>query len=266
MGIKISQLPVIATPALGDIFPVVQSGVTYQESFTQLSSLFATAGANSNITSLTGLTGVIQAPTRINDANSNAILSFEARPNAENYISFINNVSGTPPSIFSSGTDADIDLVLMSKGNSAVIFSAASTTPFIIFSGTGLQHTSNFVFSDTNNLRTITFPDASGTVYLSNKANGTEASNAVTASGTSGIITTSSLTLAGASNYAITWTNTFITTSSIILLTIMGGTNTTENITLKATAGSGTSTLTIYNTSAATALNGTILIGYMVIP
>jgi hypothetical protein len=97
------------------------------------------------------------------------------------------------------------------------------------------------------------------------KANGTEASNAVTASGNAGVITTSVLTTAGGASYAITWTNTLITSTSVILLTIMGGTNTTENITLKSTAGSGTSTLTIYNNTAATALNGTILIGYSVL-
>jgi hypothetical protein len=97
------------------------------------------------------------------------------------------------------------------------------------------------------------------------KANGTEAANAVTASGMSGVITTSSLTTAGGSSYAITWTNTYIATTNVVLLTLMGGTNTTENITLKATAGSGTSTLTIYNNTAATALNGTILIGYTIL-
>jgi hypothetical protein len=97
------------------------------------------------------------------------------------------------------------------------------------------------------------------------KANGVEAANAVTASGNAGVITTSSLSTAGGGSYAITWTNTLITTTSSILLTIMGGTNTTENITLKATAGSGTSTLTIYNNTAATALNGTIFIGYAVL-
>jgi len=56
MGVKISNLPIIVTPALSDVFPVVQGGVTYKESCTQLSSLFATAGANVNITSLAGLT------------------------------------------------------------------------------------------------------------------------------------------------------------------------------------------------------------------
>lgn len=56
MGIKISALPAIVTPALSDSFPVVQSGVTYRETCTQLASLFATSGANTNITSLGGLT------------------------------------------------------------------------------------------------------------------------------------------------------------------------------------------------------------------
>ena len=67
MGVKISNLPVIVTPALSDIFPVVQGGVTYKETLTQLSSLFALAGANANITSLTGLTGGIVG-TATNDS------------------------------------------------------------------------------------------------------------------------------------------------------------------------------------------------------
>jgi hypothetical protein len=98
------------------------------------------------------------------------------------------------------------------------------------------------------------------------KANGTEAANAVTASGNAGIITTSALTTAGAATYVITWTNTKITTTSVIGLTIMGGSNNaTNNITFTVTAGAGTSTLTIFNNTAATALNGTLLIGYTVL-
>jgi hypothetical protein len=97
------------------------------------------------------------------------------------------------------------------------------------------------------------------------KVNGTESSNAVTASGVAGLITTSSLTTAGGGSYAITWTNTVMTATSVVLLTIAGGTNTTENITLKIVPGSGSGTLTIYNNTAATALNGTIFISYLVI-
>ena len=44
MGIKISNLPGIVAPALSDDFPVVQSGVTYKESCTQLQSLLTGSG------------------------------------------------------------------------------------------------------------------------------------------------------------------------------------------------------------------------------
>ncbi len=141
-----------------------------------------------------------------------------------------------------------------------------STTPIKIFSGTTFQHITTISFANTAVSRDVGFPDMSGLVFLYSKANGTEAANAVTASGTAGVITTSALTTAGGASYAITWTNTFLTASSIIQLNIMGGTNTTNAVMLKSTAGAGVSTLTIYNLTAATALNGTILIGYTVIP
>jgi hypothetical protein len=74
MGVKISNLPNIVTPALSDVFPVVQSGITYKESFTQLTSLFATAGANTNITSIGGLStaGIIGTTTN-NNANAGSV-------------------------------------------------------------------------------------------------------------------------------------------------------------------------------------------------
>jgi hypothetical protein len=105
---------------------------------------------------------------------------------------------------------------------------------------------------------------AAGSAITMAKVNGTEAANAVTASGVAGLLTTSALTTAGAGNYAITWTNTFITATSSVLIMLAGGTNTTENITIKCAPGAGTATLTIYNNTAATALNGTILMSYLV--
>ena len=105
---------------------------------------------------------------------------------------------------------------------------------------------------------------ASGASIIANKVNGTEASNAVTASGMAGLLTTSSLSTAGGGSYAITWTNTFISSTSVVLVTIAGGTNTTENITIKVAPGSGSATMTIYNNTASTALNGTIFISYLV--
>ncbi len=97
------------------------------------------------------------------------------------------------------------------------------------------------------------------------KVNGTEAANAVTASGVAGLITTSALTTAGGASYAITWTNTVMTATSSVLLTLAGGTNTTKDITLEVVPGAGSATLTIYNNTAATALNGTVLVSYAVL-
>lgn len=96
------------------------------------------------------------------------------------------------------------------------------------------------------------------------KVSAAESANAVTASGQAGFITTSSLTAAGGATYAITWTNTHITATSVVMLSIQGGTNTTQNITFECVPGSGAATITIYNNTAATALNGTIIIGYAV--
>jgi hypothetical protein len=109
------------------------------------------------------------------------------------------------------------------------------------------------------------FSDTVGSVKDQTKANGTEAANAVTANGQAGVLTTSSLTTAGAGTYSITWTDSFIVAGSTILLQWMGGTNTVASFSMSATAGAGTSTLVIHNNTAATALNGTILIGYQVI-
>lgn len=147
---------------------------------------------------------------------------------------------------------------------------AATATPFttghlIASSGTaGLTVDSGIPTADVMQLNVSNTLVAPGRIIAA-KVNGTEAGNAVTASGMSGVITTSSLTTAGGGTYAITWTNTLISSTSTVLFSIQGGTNTTQNITFECIPGSGTATLTIYNNTAATALNGTIFIGYLVI-
>lgn len=258
MGIKISALPSIVAPATADVFPVVQSGVTYKETVAQLITLLSTS-----ITSLTGLTGVLQAPTAINDINGNHVLTFTSNPSANTYINITNNSAGNTPSITAGGV-TNVGLAIVANGTGVNTITSLNANPLTITSGSSV-HTTAFTFANTNNIRTVTFPDQDGTVYLSSKANGTEAANAVTTSGTAGVITTSSLTTGTGSAYAITWTNPFITTSSIILLSLMGGTNTKNTLEIKATAGSGTSTITITNNNGSS-LDGTVLIGYMVIP
>ncbi len=128
----------------------------------------------------------------------------------------------------------------------------------------GTLANSGILASNVMRLNTVNTMSGVGSIILP-KVNGVEAANAVTASGVAGLITTSALTTAGGAAYAITWTNTVLTATSAVFLSLEGGTNTTKNITLEVVRGAGTATLTIYNNTAATALNGTILIGYLVI-
>lgn len=133
-----------------------------------------------------------------------------------------------------------------------------------VFNGTSGQiKDGNILSSNLMQVNVVNTMTTGGSIVLL-KGTGTEAANAVTVNNQAGVITTSSLTTGGGSSYAITWTNSFIHANSTILLSLMGGTNTTTNITIQATAGPGTSTLTIFNNTAATALTGTIIIGFAV--
>jgi hypothetical protein len=95
---------------------------------------------------------------------------------------------------------------------------------------------------------------------------GTCSSNAVTISNMAGTITTESLSTAGGANQPITVTNTLVSSTSVVLVSIAGGTNTnTWNIQLKTIPGSGSFVTTIYNNTAATSLNGTIILKFLVV-
>jgi hypothetical protein len=99
------------------------------------------------------------------------------------------------------------------------------------------------------------------------KGTGTTSSFAVTINAQSGVITTEALTTAGGANQAIVLTNSAVVSTSVLLVTIMGGTNTaTFDISAKAVyTSAGVATITIYNNTAATALNGTLIIGFVVL-
>lgn len=146
----------------------------------------------------------------------------------------------------------------------------ATATPFVsgnfpAASGTGgLFVDSGAAPGSFANLTAANTFSGAGQIILA-KANGTEAANVVTASGNAGVITTSALTTAGGATYVITWTNTKITATSVVGLTIQGGSNNaTNNITFTCVPGAGSATLTIFNNTAATSLNGTLLLGYTV--
>lgn len=101
------------------------------------------------------------------------------------------------------------------------------------------------------------------------KGTGSVVTNAVTINHQAGVITTGALsTASGAAATAIALTNSFITTSSVILCQVMGGTNTTDGIDIIATpTGTGTANIVIFNNNVSgTALSGgTVIIGFVVL-
>jgi hypothetical protein len=243
------------------ITPTIANHIaTYTNTTGTLSEDAATAinGGNIQAGLSTGTAGFLAS---FSSTPSSGSLRVTAVANSGNTVTTISNVAMGQASIISIPDPAN------AVGRFLI---GATATPLVsgnfpIASGTGgLMIDSGAAPGSFANLTAANTFSGAGQIILA-KANGTEAANAVTASGNAGVITTSSLNTAGGGSYAITWTNTLITTSSVVLMTLMGGTNTTKNITIQATAGSGTSTLTIFNNTAATALNGTILIGYTIL-
>jgi len=239
------------------VIPTIANHIaTYINTEGGLSEDPATAISGGNIQA--GLSGTAGYLASFPATASRGSLRLTAVANTGNTVTVISNAAMGQASTISipdpAGATADFVLAPAALVNNNLI-KASGTVGLIVDAGIAAS-----AVMLNNAVNTLT---GSGQIILV-KASAAESGNAVTASGNAGVITTSSLTTAGGSSYAITWTNTLITSTSVILLTIMGGTNTTENITLKATSGSGTSTLTIYNNTAATALDGTILIGYAV--
>lgn len=242
----------------GDVvLPTVANRIAH---FTNTSGTLSSAAGNvtqpGNIAA--GLSGTPGTLASFPTTASKGSLVIAAVDNTGNTITTISNVAMGQASVISIPDPA------AATANFAVAPSALVSGNLVKASGTaGLLVDAGVLptaIMQNNATNTMT---SSGSIIF-NKVNGTEAANAVTASGVAGVITTSSLTTVGGSSYAITWTNTFITSTSVVLLTISGGTNTTENITLKVAPGSGSATLTIYNNTAATSLNGTILLSYLV--
>lgn len=79
-------------------------------------SVFAATGVNADITSMTGLTGALKAPTGVNDANSNQVVGFGSNSSAVNSITITNAATTTSPTISVSGSDSQIGLNITTKG------------------------------------------------------------------------------------------------------------------------------------------------------
>lgn len=127
---------------------------------------YATSGANSNITSMTGLTGYLQYPVGIKDTTGAIVATFTTNGvTPVNYIDLVNNPSGTAPGVRALGGDTNIDMATVSKGTGQnQAWSANITTPIAWKTGTTFQHTTNFAVANTAASRTVTLQDADGTL------------------------------------------------------------------------------------------------------
>lgn len=112
---------------------------------------FAASGANADITSMSALTGALQAPTQVNDSNGNEVVKFGSTASAVNEVTVTNKATGTGPTIAATGGDTDIDLSLVSKGagvvkangvnvllESLVVFASDLTTALTTGTGKGV--------------------------------------------------------------------------------------------------------------------------------
>ena len=104
-----------------------------------------------------------------------------------------------------------------------------------------------------------------GITFDLDSATGTFSSNAVTITKYASQLTTESLTTAGGASQALVVTLTGVAATDLSFVQYAGGTNTTRNFTLAAVSTSNTVTITVYNNTAATALNGTIILNLWIV-
>ncbi len=79
--------------------------------------IYARKGANADITSMSALTGYLQAPLGIKDANGNIIEVYNSIPSAVNYIGITNASTGGFPALDSNGTDSAVPFNLQTKNS-----------------------------------------------------------------------------------------------------------------------------------------------------
>lgn len=101
------------------------------------------------------------------------MLAFVNTDDAVNYVTLTNAISGTGPTLSSSGTDTNIPLNLQSTLAAPINLTAAvSTNQFSFFTGIAAVHQSIMNFPVTATSQTYTWPDATGTIALTSGASG----------------------------------------------------------------------------------------------
>jgi hypothetical protein len=125
-----------------------------------------------------------------------------------------------------------------------------------------------FGTSGTDGIHRRQLLEMGGIAPLQNGALGTTTAvaGAATLNKMAGIVTSeSSITTAAGSDYTLTLTNSTIAVGDFVLASCSNGTNTTEGIAVNRTqVSAGQVIIHVRNTNASTALNGSIVINFLV--
>ncbi len=252
-GIPASSLATVTTPTIANHL------ATYTNTAGNISEDAATAINGGNLQA--GLSGT-----------AGTLISFPSTASKGSFIVAAVANTGNTTTTISNNAMGQASVVNIPDPSNAIgqLLISATATPFVsgnfpIASGVaGLMIDSGVAATTLMQNNIVNTMTSSGQIILS-KVNGTESGNAVTASGNAGVITTSSLSTPAGASYAITWTNTKISPTSVITMTIQGGTNTNFDVQFLCIPGSGSAILAIINVGPTDTLNGTIFIGYSVL-
>lgn len=130
--------------------------------------LVTSAGGVPSISSTlpSGLTIPSPYINQIVDSNGNIVARFElGNSGSDEFIVLSNGTLGDPASIYVDGTPINIQLDLYSKGTGQITFNTLAFSNAVSwFTGTTYQHQTVWDFADTAATRTVTWPDATGTI------------------------------------------------------------------------------------------------------
>lgn len=195
--------------SIGQLSTTLPSGLTIPG--------YALSGANADITSLTGLTGKLRAPTAIASSANLDVLGFTYTASAVNNFNIANAVATGAPTLLSVGTDTNIGQTFLAKGAGGFNFFSTGSTVIGVGSGAAYQHATQFTFPTTAATRAVTWPDKDGTVAFTN-----DVSMTLVASGTAANSTSVNLTgMTGFTNYMVFYYNyTPVTSGSDLIMRV----------------------------------------------
>ena len=105
---------------------------------------------------------------QLRGSNGLAVVDIVSVASAVNWLSLNNQSTGNAPGFVAEGSDSNVGIGLVTKGAGIFTYATTASSPaFVIRTGTGYQHVTNLIYSNTSATRNVTFQDASGTLaYL----------------------------------------------------------------------------------------------------